>query len=72
MLKVIRSWWRGAIIVALAWALAGIPGHLVASIGDFTLETSTPVAILILIALVVVILILLRILQTVVGIPGQP
>jgi HemY protein len=69
MLKVILFLVAGAAIVALAWALAGIPGHLVASIGDVTVETSTPIAILMLVALVVAIVILLRILRAVMGIP---
>ena len=44
--------WGGCIL--LAWLLAGIPGHVVASVGAFTIETSTPIAILILVALFVV------------------
>jgi HemY protein len=69
MLKVILFLLLGAIIVSLAWYLAGIPGHVVASIGTTTFETSTPFAILILIALVVVTIILLRILRGVFAIP---
>ena len=69
MLKVILFLLAGAVVVALAWVLAGIPGHVVASIGAFTIETSTPVAILMLVALFVVTIILMRILRGVLAIP---
>jgi HemY protein len=69
MLKVILFLLAGAVIVALAWGLAGIPGHFVASVGEFTIETSTPVAIMMLVALVVVILVVLRVFRAVMGIP---
>jgi HemY protein len=70
MLKVILFLLAGCVILAAAWFLAGIPGHVVASVGAFTIETSTPFAILILIALVVVILIVLRILRGLLGLPS--
>jgi HemY protein len=69
MLKVILFLLAGFVIVAIAWLLAGIPGHVVASIGAFTIETSTPVAILLLVALVTVILILLRVLRGILALP---
>lgn len=69
MLKVALFLLTGFVILAAAWFLAGMPGHVVASIGAFTIETSTPVAILMLVALVVVVLIVLRLLRGVLGIP---
>jgi HemY protein len=69
MLKVLLFLVAGFVIVAVAWLLAGIPGHVVASIGAFTFETSAPIAILLLVALVVVILIVLRIVRGVLGVP---
>jgi HemY protein len=69
MLKVILFLLGCAIIVALAWGLAGVPGHFVASIGDLTIETSTPVAIMMLVVLVVAIVVALRILRAVMRIP---
>ena len=63
MLKVVLFLVALAVIVALAWVLAGIPGHVVASIGSFTIETSAPVAILALVVLFVAVLIVLRILR---------
>jgi HemY protein len=69
MLKVILFLLVGWVIVAVAWLLAGIPGHVAASIGAYTVETSTPVAILILVVLVTLILILLRIVRGVLAVP---
>ena len=69
MLKVVAFLVAGAVIVALAWGLAGVPGHFVASIGDFTIETSTPVAILLLVIFVLAMILLLRILRALMGIP---
>jgi HemY protein len=68
MLKVVLFLLAGIVAIGVAWLLAGIPGHVVASIGALTIETSAPVAILILIALVAVILIVLRIMRGVLGI----
>jgi HemY protein len=70
MLKVVLFLLAGCVILAVAWLLAGIPGHVVASIGAFTLETSAPFAILILVALVVAILVVLRIVRAALGIPS--
>jgi HemY protein len=63
MLRVILFLLAGFVVVAAAWLLAGIPGHVLASIGAFTIETSTPVAILMMVALVVAILLVLRALR---------
>src|ERR1700744_1923612 len=69
MLKVILFLLVGCVIMAVAWLLTGIPGHVAASIGAYTVETSTPVAILILVVLVTLILILLRIVRGVLAVP---
>jgi HemY protein len=69
MLKVILFLLAGAVVILLAWILASIPGHVVASIGAFTIETSTPVAILMMVALLIVTIILMRILRGVLAIP---
>jgi HemY protein len=68
MLKVIFFLLAGFVIIAVAWLLAGIPGHVIASIGAFTIETSTPVAILMLVALLLATLFLLRIVRGVMSI----
>ncbi len=69
MLKVVLFLLAGFVIVAVAWLLAAVPGHVAASIGAYTIETSAPVAILLLIVLVAVILILVRIVRGVLAIP---
>jgi HemY protein len=69
MLKVVLFLFAGSLILAAAWLLAGIPGHVAASIGAYTIETSTPFAILMLVALLAVILILLRIVRGLRGLP---
>jgi HemY protein len=69
MLKVIVFIAAAGAIVAIAWLLAAVPGHVVASIGPYTIETSAPLAILILAALLIITLILLRLLRGVLAIP---
>jgi HemY protein len=63
MLKVILFLLGGSIIITMAWLLAGIPGHVAASIGAYTIETSVPIAILMLVALLLMILLVLRVLR---------
>jgi len=69
MLKIILFLLAGTIIVAATWLLAAIPGHVAASIGAFSIETSTPVAILMLVALVVALTLLIRVVRGVLAIP---
>src|ERR1700709_2156190 len=69
MLKIILFVLAATVIVAGTWLLAGIPGHVVASIGAFTVETSTPVAILLLVAVVIAVTILLRVVRGILRIP---
>src|ERR1700712_2659764 len=69
MLRVVLFVVAGCIIIAAAWLLAGIPGHLIASFGAYTIETSAPFAILTLVVLVLAILLMLRILGGLMGIP---
>jgi len=63
MPKVILFLLGGGVIVVVAWLLAGIPGHVAASIGAYTIETSAPIAILMLVALLLMILLVLRVLR---------
>ena len=69
MLRVVLFLLGGCIIGAVAWLLAGIPGHIAASIGAYTIETSAPFAILVLAALLVIVLLVLRILRGLRAIP---
>lgn len=56
-------------VIAAAWALANLPGHVSASIGSLTIETSAAFAILALLILFGVALALTRILAAVFGLP---
>ena len=69
MLKVILFLVAASVIVVVAWMLAGIPGHVAASIGAFSIETSAPVAILMLAVLVIALLLLFRLLRGLRSIP---
>lgn len=70
MLKVLLFVIAGCIIITAAWLLAGVQGHVVASIGTFSIETSTPIAILGLVAFVIAILVVLRICRAIFAIPS--
>ncbi len=50
----------GGIVLALAWALAGLPGRVTADVGDFTFEAATPVVALGLLLLFVLLYALFR------------
>src|SRR5947209_2672121 len=69
MLKAVLFLLVGGAVLAASWLLAGVPGHVVASVGAYTIETSAPVAILLLGVLIVAILIVLRILRGILSIP---
>lgn len=61
----------GAVVVAVGWWLAALPGHLSASLAGYTLETSAPVAILALVAVVLAVHGLLRLFGGVIHLPGR-
>ncbi len=69
MRKVILFVLAGFIIVAVAWQLAAIPGHVVASLGTLTIETSPAIAILALVVLLLVISVVLLVLRALLAIP---
>ncbi|HEY0182007.1 MAG TPA: heme biosynthesis HemY N-terminal domain-containing protein [Rhodopila sp.] len=69
MLRVILFLVAGCVILGIAWLLAGVPGHVAATVGAYTLETSAPVAILLLVALLILVLVVLRILRGLVAVP---
>lgn len=70
MLRVLLFVIAGCIIIAAAWFLAGVTGHVAISIGTFAVETSASIAILALITFVVVLLIVLRIGRGILAIPS--
>jgi HemY protein len=51
-----------AIVVAIAWFIAGLPGHVTAQFGATTVEAATPVAVLALLILLALLYLVLRIL----------
>ncbi|MGE0225206.1 MAG: heme biosynthesis HemY N-terminal domain-containing protein [Acetobacteraceae bacterium] len=69
MRRIILILLASAIVLALAWFLAGLPGHVVAEIGTVTVETTTPVAALGLLLFFVVGYIVLRLLGALVRLP---
>lgn len=58
-----------ALVLAIAWFLAGLPGQVTAKVGAYTLEASTPVATLGLLLLFVVGYIVFRLLGALVRLP---
>ena len=70
MLRIVLFLAVGAAVVAGAWYLADVPGHVSLAIGDLTIETSTPVAIVLTVVLVAAILAIWWILGFVLGLPG--
>lgn len=60
-----------AAVTVAAWLIAGIPGHVVASFGSITIETTAPFAILILIALAVAILLVWQFCGWILALPGR-
>ncbi len=70
MPRVVLFLFVSAVIVGVAWLVASIPGHVTASIGAFSADTSTPFAILVLAAFIVLILMLLRLLGGILHLPS--
>lgn len=71
MFRIILFLCAAALVVAAAWFFAGIPGHVVASFGNLTLDTTPAVAVLVVVVAVVVILLIWRLLTAILGIPGS-
>jgi HemY protein len=60
-----------AILVAVAWWIAGLPGEVAAQIGETSYEASVPVTVLLLVVLFVVIYLLLRLLAALLHLPAR-
>jgi uncharacterized membrane-anchored protein len=60
-----------AVVVAIAWWVAGLPGTVSASLAGLSIQTATPVAILLLAALVLVLQLLLTGLIGLLRLPGR-
>ncbi|HXT82091.1 MAG TPA: heme biosynthesis HemY N-terminal domain-containing protein [Acetobacteraceae bacterium] len=59
----------GVIVVAAAWQLAGLPGHVAAQIGTISVDTSTPIAVLALLLLFLLVYLAVRLLALLLGLP---
>jgi HemY protein len=60
-----------AIILVLAWWMAGLPGEISANAGDYRINTSTPIALLLLLVLTGLLVILFRVLGGLRRAPGR-
>lgn len=69
MLRVFLVLITAAIVVAIAWYLAGLPGDVTATIGSVTIEATTPVVALALLALFVVVFVILRLIGALFSLP---
>jgi len=59
----------GIAVIAAAWGLANLPGHVTATMGSITIETSVAFAILTLLLLFGVAAIILRVVGVIIGLP---
>jgi HemY protein len=71
MLRALRFLLVAAVLLAIVWWVGGLPGDVVAHGGRFTIETSTPAAILILVLVAAFLTILFRVLGSLRGAPGR-
>jgi HemY protein len=60
-----------AVILALAWWVAALPGDVTANAGTYRITTSAPVALLLILVVVAVLLMLLRVLGGLRRAPGR-
>jgi HemY protein len=61
----------GIVVLAVAWGVAGLPGHIAAQIGDWTVQTSTPVAVLIVVLAFLVLYLAIRFLAWLLRVPSD-
>jgi len=69
MRRIIAILVTGAVALAVAWFLAGLPGQVVAEIGSITIELSTPVATLGLLLTFTLVYVTLRLLGALIRVP---
>jgi HemY protein len=61
----------GAVVVAVAWRVAGLPGEVTADIGEIGYSASVPVTILLLVVLFIVLYAVIRLLAWIVSLPRR-
>ncbi len=71
MWKALKFCILAAIILVLAWWLAGLPGSVTANAGDYQINTSTPLAVLLVLVLVGLLIVLFRVLGGLRRTPGR-
>jgi HemY protein len=71
MRRVFKILIGAAILVAIAWWIAGLPGEVAAQIGQTSYEASVPVTVLLLVVLFVVVYLLLRLLAALLHLPAR-
>ncbi len=71
MRRVVAFLVLAAIVVAVAWWVAGLPGHVAAEFGTTTVQTTTPFAVLALAVLVVLLVVILRLLFGLLRLPRR-
>lgn len=71
MRRVILILLAGAILVAAAWWVAGLPGTVAAQLGETSYEASVPVTILLLVVLFLVLHVLIRLITGLVNLPRR-
>ncbi len=71
MRRIIGFLLLAAIVIAVAWWVASLPGHFAAQIGTLTVQTTTPIAVLALAVLVVLLVVLLRLIFGLLRLPRR-
>ena len=71
MRRVIYFLVAGALVIAFAWFLAGLPGQITAQFGSTTVQASTPVAATALLLLLLTLAVLYRVLAALFGLPRR-
>jgi HemY protein len=71
MLRVLGLLITAAIVLGLAWFAAGLPGHVGAEIGPYSINAATPIVALGLLALFVILYVLIRFLAGLINLPRR-
>ena len=70
MLRAVKFLLIAAVLLVLAWWIGGLPGDVTAHVGQYTVETSTPAALLVLFLIALFFVILLRVIGGIRRAPG--
>ena len=70
MLRAVKFLLIAAVLLVLAWWIGGLPGDVTAHVGQYTVETSTPAALLVLFLIALFFFVLLRVIGGIRRAPG--